>query len=216
MTRCALAGEVVSAHGRHYVVELDHGSIIECYPRGKKSLVACGDRVWIQPSAKGQGVIEAVDPRRTLLYRSDPHRQKLIAANVTQLAVVVASAPSFYDDHQRATFPRASGRGRYLHRLGFRSSYHHTRTPLPNRWRVVHHGLAWTAGVWACPRQQEKLTDAFPEFRPYLSHCRFTNCQHLREPGCEITAASSRAIHPERLLIYQKLSRELADAARVF
>jgi ribosome biogenesis GTPase len=33
-----------------------------------------------------------------LLYRSDAHRQKLIAANVTQVVMVVAPVPSFYDD----------------------------------------------------------------------------------------------------------------------
>lgn len=42
-----------------------------------------------------QGVIEAVAPRSTLLYRSDRARQKLIAANVTQIVVVVAPVPAF-------------------------------------------------------------------------------------------------------------------------
>ncbi len=93
-----LSGEVVSAHGRHYLVQLDDGGQIHCYPRGKRSLIACGDRVAIQRSNAEQGAIEAVDPRRNLLYRSDQRRQKLIAANVTQLAIVVASAPSFYDE----------------------------------------------------------------------------------------------------------------------
>jgi ribosome biogenesis GTPase len=43
-------------------------------------------------------VIEAVDPRRALLYRSDQYRQKLIAANVTQMVVVLAVVPSFYEE----------------------------------------------------------------------------------------------------------------------
>ncbi|HMC12830.1 MAG TPA: ribosome small subunit-dependent GTPase A, partial [Gallionellaceae bacterium] len=37
-------------------------------------------------------------PRKTLLYRSVAHREKLIAANVTQLIVVVAAEPSFDDE----------------------------------------------------------------------------------------------------------------------
>jgi len=41
------------------------------------------------------GVIEAVQPRANLLYRSDAFKTKAIAANVTQLAVVVAARPSF-------------------------------------------------------------------------------------------------------------------------
>jgi ribosome biogenesis GTPase len=43
-------------------------------------------------------VIETLAPRDTLLYRSDRGRQKLIAANVTQIIVVVAPAPSFHED----------------------------------------------------------------------------------------------------------------------
>ncbi|HEU5282471.1 MAG TPA: ribosome small subunit-dependent GTPase A [Burkholderiales bacterium] len=93
-----LPGRVVAAHGRHYLVELADGSEIACFPRGKKSLIACGDRVAVLSTAKGQGVIEAVDPRRSLLYRSDQHREKLIAANVTQMIAVLAAVPSFYEE----------------------------------------------------------------------------------------------------------------------
>src|SRR4029077_15287849 len=78
-----LRGQVVSTHGRHYLVEVSGGEILTCFPRGKRSLAACGDLVQVMRTATGQGVIEAVDPRRALLYRSDQHRQKLIAANVT-------------------------------------------------------------------------------------------------------------------------------------
>lgn len=91
-------GEVVATHGRHYVVELADGNVLQCYPRGKKSDVACGDRVQVQVTGEGQGVIESVDERRTLLFRAEVHRQKLIAANVTQVAIVVASTPTFYDE----------------------------------------------------------------------------------------------------------------------
>ena len=93
-----LRGQVVAVHGRHYLVELTDGETLACFPRGKKSLVACGDRVSVLRSAPGQGVIEAVDPRRSLLYRSDQYRQKLIAANVTQMVIVLAAVPSFYEE----------------------------------------------------------------------------------------------------------------------
>jgi ribosome biogenesis GTPase len=43
-------------------------------------------------------VIEAVRGRTTLLYRSDRARQKLVAANVTQIAIVVAPVPTFSED----------------------------------------------------------------------------------------------------------------------
>ena len=35
-------------------------------------------------------------PRISLFYRSDIQREKLIAANVTQIVVVLAAAPAFY------------------------------------------------------------------------------------------------------------------------
>ncbi len=96
--RSLLHGQVVSVHGRQYVVELAGGERLACFPRGKKSLLACGDQVEVMAIARGQGVVEAVDPRRTLLYRSDRYRQKLIAANVTQIVVVLAAVPSFYEE----------------------------------------------------------------------------------------------------------------------
>lgn len=91
-------GEVVTAHGRHYEVELDDGTRLRCYPRGKRSEVACGDRVQVQVIAADQGVIEATDARSTLFYRADSYKQKLIAANVTRVAIVVAGTPSYYDE----------------------------------------------------------------------------------------------------------------------
>ena len=93
-----LHGQVIATHGRHYVVELSDTEILTCFPRGKRSLVACGDFVEVVRTAPGQGVIEAVDPRRALLYRSDQYRQKLIAANVTQMVIVLAVVPSFYEE----------------------------------------------------------------------------------------------------------------------
>jgi ribosome biogenesis GTPase / thiamine phosphate phosphatase len=91
-------GEIAAVHGRHYAVEIAGGELLTCFPRGKRSLLACGDRVEVIRTGADQGVIEAVDPRRTLLYRSDHHRQKLIAANATQMVIVLASVPSFYEE----------------------------------------------------------------------------------------------------------------------
>lgn len=91
-------GLVVAAYGRRYRVEFPDGRLIDCSTRGKKSDVACGDRVSIKLSEADSGVIESILPRTTLLYRSDAHRQKLIAANVTQAVIVVAAKPGFYDE----------------------------------------------------------------------------------------------------------------------
>ncbi|UCV02203.1 ribosome small subunit-dependent GTPase A [Dechloromonas denitrificans] len=93
-----MEGRVIAAHGRQYVVELADGSLLPCFPRGKKSDVACGDRVDIERTSSDQGVIEAIQPRTSLLYRSNEYKQKLIAANVDQLVIVVATEPAFSDD----------------------------------------------------------------------------------------------------------------------
>ncbi|GAB1234891.1 ribosome small subunit-dependent GTPase A [Ferrigenium sp. UT5] len=94
----ALQGRVIAAFGRHYLAELPNGEILECVPRGKKSEVACGDTLEISRTGTGQGVIDRIAPRTSLLYRSDAWKQKIIAANVTQLIIVVASEPSFNDE----------------------------------------------------------------------------------------------------------------------
>jgi ribosome biogenesis GTPase / thiamine phosphate phosphatase len=91
-------GLVIGAYGRQYMVELPGSETLLCFPRGKRSAVACGDRVEIARTAADQGVIETIDPRSTLLYRSDQYRQKLIAANVTQIVIVLAVVPSFYEE----------------------------------------------------------------------------------------------------------------------
>ncbi len=93
-----LQARIIAAYGRHYLAELPGGEQLSCVPRGKKSEVACGDQVELLRTSGDQAVIEAILPRQTLLYRSVAHREKLIAANVTQVIVVVAAEPSFDDE----------------------------------------------------------------------------------------------------------------------
>ena len=92
-----IKGTIIAAHGRQYRVELADGETLLCFPRGKKSEAACGDQVTVQRSAD-QGVIDSIAPRQSLLYRSNAFKEKLIAANVTQIVIVVATEPSFSDE----------------------------------------------------------------------------------------------------------------------
>jgi len=91
-------GQIIAAFGRQYLAELPSGEIITCLTRGKKSEVACGDNVVITPTAEAQGVIESIQSRASFLYRSDAYRQKIIAANVTQIIIVLAAEPPFSDE----------------------------------------------------------------------------------------------------------------------
>lgn len=88
---------VIAAHGRHYLGQID-GKLLHCVTRGKKSDVAVGDRVQVKQTSPDQGVIEAIDERKTLLFRSDQYKSKLLAANVTHMFIVVATEPGFSDD----------------------------------------------------------------------------------------------------------------------
>jgi ribosome biogenesis GTPase len=88
-----MTGQVVAAFSRRFIVETAEGSL-PCQVKGRHLRVVCGDRVEIRRDGDA-GVIEAVLPRASLLYRSDAFKTKAIAANVTQLAVVVAARPSF-------------------------------------------------------------------------------------------------------------------------
>jgi ribosome biogenesis GTPase len=92
------AGQIVASFGRRYLVELADGSTLDCVTRGRRGDLACGDRVTVARGGAGKGVIESVGERATLLYRSDAAREKLVAANVTQVVIVVAPVPAWSED----------------------------------------------------------------------------------------------------------------------
>ena len=90
---------MIAAHGRHYLVAPEDGSpMLQCFPRGKRSEVAVGDRVIYEPTSADQGVIVEIGERRNLLYRSDQYKSKLFAANLDQLLIVLATEPHFSED----------------------------------------------------------------------------------------------------------------------
>lgn len=85
---------MVSAHGRHVVVEDEDGQRWRCHARGKKSELVVGDRVeWARSG--DEGVVERLLPRRNLLFRQDEWRTKSFAANIDRILVLVASEPPF-------------------------------------------------------------------------------------------------------------------------
>lgn len=96
-TTSGKTGQIVAAFGRSYLVQAE-SELLSCVPRGKKSIFACGDWVDIDETGHREGVISTAHPRSTLLVRSAAHRQKLIAANSTQVAIIAASDPSFSDE----------------------------------------------------------------------------------------------------------------------
>lgn len=91
-------GLVIGAYGKRYDVELADRRQIGCVTRGKKSDLACGDRATVRLTSADAGVVESVQPRSNLLYRSNAYRSKLLAANVSQIVIVLAAVPSFYEE----------------------------------------------------------------------------------------------------------------------
>ena len=111
-----LQGLIIAAHGRHYLAQAD-GKLYQCVTRGKKSDVATGDRVRMKLTSEDQAVIEEILPRASLLYRSDQYKSKLLAANVTQLFIVVATEPGFTDDLVSRALVAANAAGITAHLL---------------------------------------------------------------------------------------------------
>jgi ribosome biogenesis GTPase len=94
-----LHGRVTAAYGKRYAVEIDNlENTIDCVTRGKRTDVACGDRVEVKLTSSNQGVIENILPRSSLLFRSSAYRSKMLAANATQAVIVLATVPSFYEE----------------------------------------------------------------------------------------------------------------------
>ena len=92
-----MQGLVVAAFGKRYQVELKDKTRISCVTRGKKTDLACGDKVTIKLTDKAEGVVEACLERSSILYRSSTIKSKTIATNVTQIIIVLATQPSFYE-----------------------------------------------------------------------------------------------------------------------
>ncbi|HFC8518356.1 ribosome small subunit-dependent GTPase A [Neisseria weaveri] len=86
--------QIITSYGRRYIVRTADGHTFDATTRKKRVDFACGDCVKITPINEQQAVIEDYLPRESLLYRQDSWKTKLIAANVTQLLIVMAAVPS--------------------------------------------------------------------------------------------------------------------------
>jgi ribosome biogenesis GTPase / thiamine phosphate phosphatase len=101
-----VAGVVIRALGHHYEVRTDEadehpvrlcevrGRLLQ--ERGKDTLVAVGDRVWVLPDGERGGKIERVEERERVLSRQRPGvdtpAEDVILANPDQALVVFAAA----------------------------------------------------------------------------------------------------------------------------
>jgi len=91
-------GDVIAGYGRDTLVCSDTGEMLRAHTRSRRIQAVCGDRVALEPSGAGRAIIVEVEPRGTVFARSSARRTKVLAANVTQVAVLVACEPSFSDE----------------------------------------------------------------------------------------------------------------------
>ena len=93
-----LQGLVVASYGKRFDVELEDRMRVSCVTRGKKTDLACGDVVNIKLTDKREGVVESSLPRSSLLYRSNAFKSKILASNISQIVITLATQPSFYEN----------------------------------------------------------------------------------------------------------------------
>jgi ribosome biogenesis GTPase len=61
---------------------------------------------------------------------------------------------------------------------------------MPSGGRLIDSPGVWEYGLWRM--EQQELVDGFPEFQPFLGHCKFNDCHHEVEPQCAIRLAAEQ------------------------
>jgi ribosome biogenesis GTPase len=85
---------VVAGFGRESLVLTGTGELLRAKARNRAVQPVAGDRVFLLSGA----IIDAVAPRATEFTRATGRRVKVLAANVTQVCVLIACEPSFSDE----------------------------------------------------------------------------------------------------------------------
>lgn len=284
-------GRVVADFGREFLVELADRRQIVCTRKGKRQDATCGDFVEARLTGNGQGSIERIGTRRNLLYRSDQWREKMLAANVDQVVILLAPKPAFSEAFlnlslvaceaaripvvvalNKVDLPEHAAARKSLEpydRIGYvvisMSAKQDVSPLLPYLEKKVtllvgQSGMGKSrtvnalvlsdvarVGDLAATRDtgthtttfsrfyrldrdtaiidtpgfqsfglfhltEDQIGEAMREFRPFLGRCKFNDCAHLNEPGCEIVTAAQRGeISAERLSFYQVLIEQHRD-----
>jgi ribosome biogenesis GTPase len=99
---------LIASYGRHYLAQRlvkdvrgnasPVGELIQVSTPAKQHIGAVGDRMLLEMTSPNQARIIEIEPRENLLYRSDAFKSKLIASNVDQILVVLATQPACSPD----------------------------------------------------------------------------------------------------------------------
>jgi len=91
----SFTGTVVARYRHHCLVEDSRRRRLTCKLQRRSCQPVVGDVVGCTAQADGEAFVDTLEPRRSELARIDSRgRRELIAANVTQLVVVLAADPS--------------------------------------------------------------------------------------------------------------------------
>lgn len=97
-------GRVLAVQGLLSTVQsAEDGSIVMCATRrllktmstDERHVVAAGDFVMFRPVSAEEGIIERVEPRRSVLSRATRRRQHILVANADQLLIVGSAAEPY-------------------------------------------------------------------------------------------------------------------------
>lgn len=284
-------GRVIADFGREFLVEFADRRQVACTRKGKRQDATCGDFVEVRLTGSAQGSIERVGTRRNLLFRSDQWREKMLAANVDQVVILLAPKPPLSEAFlnlslvaceaarlpvvialNKADLPEHAAARKALEpyvKIGYtlitmsakfdvspllphlenkltllvgqsgmgksktvnalvlsdvarvgdltasRDSGAHTTTfsrfyRLDRDTAIIDTPGFQSFGLFHLTEDQ--IGEAMREFRPFLGRCKFNDCSHLNEPGCEVTEAARRGdISRERLSFYQVLIEQHRD-----
>jgi ribosome biogenesis GTPase len=88
-------GLVIVNYGKNQLVEDADDNIQRCVARRGLPQIVCGDSVKWMPTGNNEGVIEAIDPRRSVLYRADGNNSlRPLASNIDQIVIEAALQPA--------------------------------------------------------------------------------------------------------------------------
>jgi ribosome biogenesis GTPase len=91
----ALSGLVTARHRREVIIETETAESVRGLIRGRQLKPLPGDTVSWHPADDGTAIVDAIEPRQTLLERIDSQgRKEGVAANVTLLGIVLAPRPA--------------------------------------------------------------------------------------------------------------------------
>jgi len=90
-----LPGLVIINYGKNQLVEDAAGAIHRCVARRGLPQIVCGDEITWQPTSAGAGVIETIQPRRTVLLRADSsNKSRPLASNIDLVIIEAALEPA--------------------------------------------------------------------------------------------------------------------------